>query len=168
MDSDFSSKLYFEDKSTFRFCNNFSKISVLELSRCSPGLLCQTICQLSLQKIVKEIHYFNWNSGGNKKVKILLILKSVNCKTLQIGLLKSQKSNWCLYKDFSMKIQAIVHAKGGENHVKSSLCVLEKIGSQFTCAAHITGSAVHIVCAAHIGLPKFQVFFIGQSHVIYK
>jgi len=52
-----------------------------------------------------------------------------------------------------MKFQVIVHAKGGESHSKSSLCVLEKIGPHITCAARITGCVVHITSVAHTTFP---------------
>ena len=48
-----------------------------------------------------------------------------------------------------MKFQVIVHTKGGENHCKSCLSLLEWIGPHFTCAAHITVCAAHITCVAH-------------------
>jgi len=54
-DYDFSSKLCFEDKSTFRLCKIFQKFQDLEIPRCSLGLLCQIISELSLQKVSKKI-----------------------------------------------------------------------------------------------------------------
>ena len=71
-----------------------------------------------------------------------------------------------------MKIQAIVHDEGGENRVKSSLRILEKIGSQFTCAVHITGSAEHTGLLPSIKLNHCGTYSVhgtlGNEHDAYR
>lgn len=49
-----------------------------------------------------------------------------------------------------MNFQVIVHAKGGENNSKLNLCVLEKISSTSTYAAHIAGRAGHTTISGSV------------------